>query len=70
MINWTLHFFVVFQGILLGFGLQHKTVEDIERELDLPSSQILGLFNRIIRKVVQVRASFFWNSEQSDLKLS
>lgn len=40
--------------MLLGLGLQHKTVEDLEKELDLPSSQLLGLFNRIIRKVVNV----------------
>lgn len=42
------------QALLLGLGLQHKTLEDLEKELDLPSSQLLGLFNRIIRKVVNV----------------
>lgn len=43
---------IVQSAMLLGLGLQHKTVEDLEKELDLPSSQLLGLFNRIIRKVV------------------
>ncbi|XP_061182821.1 RNA cytidine acetyltransferase-like [Saccostrea echinata] len=43
---------IVQSALLLGLGLQHKTVEDLEKELDLPSSQLLGLFNRIIRKVV------------------
>lgn len=43
-----------FQGLLLGLGLQHRTIEDLEKELDLPASQLLGLFNRIIRKIVQV----------------
>jgi len=38
---------------LLGLGLQHKTVDKLAEELDLPSSQLLGLFNRIIRKSVQ-----------------
>ena len=42
------------QAILLGLGLQHKTVEQLGKEIDLPASQILGLFNRCIRKVVQV----------------
>lgn len=45
--------------MLLGLGLQHKTVEDLEKELDLPSSQLLGLFNRIIRKVVNVSLKRF-----------
>ncbi|KAK3103722.1 hypothetical protein FSP39_021375 [Pinctada imbricata] len=47
------HLSIVQLGILLGIGLQHKTVDDLEKELDLPASQLLGLFNRIIRKVVQ-----------------
>eukprot|EP00731_Ephydatia_muelleri_P006069 Em0003g317a len=37
-------------SILLGMGLQHKTVEVLEKELGLPSSQIMGLFNRSVRK--------------------
>ncbi|XP_017261286.1 RNA cytidine acetyltransferase [Kryptolebias marmoratus] len=41
-------------ALLLGIGLQHKTVERLEKELDLPSSQLMGLFNRLIRKFVQV----------------
>ncbi|XP_031549437.1 RNA cytidine acetyltransferase-like [Actinia tenebrosa] len=40
-------------AILLGIGLQHKSFEDLEKELDLPASQLLGLFNRIARKLVQ-----------------
>ncbi|XP_056137228.1 RNA cytidine acetyltransferase [Lampris incognitus] len=41
-------------ALLLGIGLQHKSVEQLEKEIDLPSSQLLGLFNRLIRKFVQV----------------
>lgn len=40
-------------AILLGLGLQHKTVDDLAKELDLPSSQLLGLFNRLIRRCSQ-----------------
>eukprot|EP00795_Rhopilema_esculentum_P004679 gene4679-20963_t len=40
-------------AILLGIGLQHKRVDELEKELDLPGSQILGLFNRMMKKVTQ-----------------
>ncbi|XP_023271076.1 RNA cytidine acetyltransferase isoform X2 [Seriola lalandi dorsalis] len=40
-------------ALLLGIGLQHKSVNDLEKEIDLPSSQLMGLFNRLIRKFVQ-----------------
>jgi N-acetyltransferase 10 len=38
-------------AILLSIGLQHKEIEQVEEELQLPVSQILGLFNRAIRKL-------------------
>jgi N-acetyltransferase 10 len=38
------------QAILLAVGLQRKSVEDMERELELASSQVLGLFVKIMRK--------------------
>ncbi|XP_059191609.1 RNA cytidine acetyltransferase [Centropristis striata] len=41
-------------ALLLGIGLQHKSVDQLEKELELPSSQLMGLFNRLIRKFVQV----------------
>lgn len=41
-------------ALLLGLGLQHKTIENLEREINLPSSQLMGLFNRLMRKVVQL----------------
>ncbi|KAJ9245938.1 hypothetical protein DTO027B5_7221 [Paecilomyces variotii] len=39
------------QSILLAIGLQRKNIDDIEKELSLPSSQILAMFVKIIRKV-------------------
>ncbi|XP_030767418.1 RNA cytidine acetyltransferase isoform X1 [Sitophilus oryzae] len=39
--------------IMLGLGLQHKTVDALAAELDLPSSQLLGLFNRMMRRCEQ-----------------
>lgn len=41
------------QAILVGLGLQHKTVDELSTEIDLPSTQLLGLFNRTIRKVLE-----------------
>uniref|UniRef100_A0A671X0I9 RNA cytidine acetyltransferase n=1 Tax=Sparus aurata TaxID=8175 RepID=A0A671X0I9_SPAAU len=41
-------------ALLLGIGLQHKSVDQLEKEIELPSSQLMGLFNRLIRKFVQV----------------
>lgn len=39
------------KAIFLALGLQHRTVDDLERELALPSSQILALFNKSMRKI-------------------
>merc|ERR1712240_538161 len=46
-----LHLSVVQLAILVGQGLQHKTVDDLTAELELPASQLLALFNRSIRKL-------------------
>ncbi|KAJ5893311.1 RNA cytidine acetyltransferase [Penicillium taxi] len=39
------------QSILLAIGLQHKSIDDLEKELSLPSGQLLAMFLKIIRKV-------------------
>lgn len=54
-------------AILLGLGLQHKTIEALEKELELPSSQLLGLFNRTMRKVVQCFNSVLESSFDSQV---
>ncbi|VBB26061.1 unnamed protein product [Acanthocheilonema viteae] len=38
-------------AILLGAGLQHKTMDVLVAELDLPVNQLLALFNKAIRKL-------------------
>ncbi|BFZ04227.1 hypothetical protein BsWGS_07266 [Bradybaena similaris] len=48
-----MHLSAVQSTILLSLGLQHKILEDIEKEIELPASQILALFNRSIHKFVQ-----------------
>lgn len=37
---------------MIGLGLQHKDLETLSAELDLPAPQILGLLNRVIRRSV------------------
>ncbi|TFK62642.1 DUF699-domain-containing protein [Pluteus cervinus] len=38
-------------AILLAVGLQRKPIEDIENELQLPVSQALALFGKIVKKI-------------------
>merc|ERR1719329_6789 len=38
-------------AILLGAGLQSKSFEELEKELGLPVSQLLALFNKAVRKM-------------------
>ena len=38
-------------SILLAIGLQRKVLEDIEKELNLPASQLLAMFVKTVRKV-------------------
>uniref|UniRef100_A0A1A8N845 RNA cytidine acetyltransferase n=1 Tax=Nothobranchius pienaari TaxID=704102 RepID=A0A1A8N845_9TELE len=54
-------------ALLLGIGLQHKTVDQLEKELDLPSSQLMGLFNRLIRKFVQTFTSIQEKAIEADM---
>ncbi|KAJ9615289.1 N-acetyltransferase 10 [Cladophialophora chaetospira] len=39
------------QSILLAIGLQRKDLSDIERELNLPSNQLLAMFVKVVRKI-------------------
>lgn len=50
-------------AILMSLGLQHKTVSALEKELGLPSSQILALFNKVVRKF----SALLRNLEEADL---
>merc|ERR1719270_104096 len=52
-----LHLSAVQLALLVGLGLQHKTVDDLATELELPASQLLALFNRSIRKICGVLRS-------------
>lgn len=45
------HMSHVQNAILLSIGLQHNDVDEISVELNLPSTQVLGLFSRSIKKI-------------------
>ncbi|XP_064600007.1 RNA cytidine acetyltransferase-like [Liolophura sinensis] len=55
------------EALLLGIGLQHKMIEDLSKDLDLPVSQLLGLFTRIIRKLVQTFNRVLERSVETEL---
>lgn len=38
-------------------GLQYKTADELAIELELPTTQLLGLFNRTMRKISQYLSS-------------
>ncbi|KAI7866670.1 GNAT acetyltransferase 2-domain-containing protein [Spinellus fusiger] len=40
-------------AILLGVGLQRKSIDDLQKELSLASNQVLALFVKVIRKISQ-----------------
>lgn len=37
-------------AILLAIGLQHKNMDDISKELNLPASQAMAMFSKVVRK--------------------
>ena len=54
-------------ALLLGLGLQHKTLEALELELGLPASQMLALFNKAMRKMVNALSSVHEAAEEATL---
>ncbi|OCB85081.1 DUF699-domain-containing protein [Sanghuangporus baumii] len=47
------HLSALQSSILLALGLQRKTIEEVEAELQLPVSQALALFVKVIRKIAK-----------------
>lgn len=54
---------VIQMALLAGIGLQYKTIEQLETELNLPKSQLLALFNKLIKKIIDVRLAFSFKKE-------
>ncbi|KAF2234433.1 DUF699-domain-containing protein [Viridothelium virens] len=55
------------QALLLAIGLQRKTLEDVEKELGLQTSQLLAMFVKVIRKVSQCFRAIISNELARDL---
>lgn len=53
--------------ILIGLGLQHKEVEELSKEIDLPVGQIMGLFNKALRRIVQYLQNIYEKSVEKTL---
>ena len=53
-------------AILLGLGLQHRTMDDMENDLNLPANQLLALFNKAMRKVTKLFQSVEEHSVEAD----
>jgi hypothetical protein len=60
----------MFQAIILGLGLQCKTVDNLALELELPASQLLGQFNQAIRRCVKYLTGILEHSIKQGLILS
>jgi N-acetyltransferase 10 len=53
---------VIQMALLAAIGLQHKTIDQLEGELNLPQSQLLALFNKSIKKIIDVRVELKSNA--------
>ncbi len=56
-------------------GLHHKSIEDLEKELQLPPNQLLAMFNKVVKKIInlledinvkQINADLFKKSNGHD----
>lgn len=54
-------------AILIGIGLQHKSVEIISNEINLPVGQILALFNKSVRKVTNYIKSLYIKEAEKEI---
>lgn len=51
-------------AILLSIGLQHSDVDQISAQLNLPSTQVLGLFSRSVKKI----SNYFTSLRQKEIE--
>lgn len=41
-------------AILVAIGLQRKSIEELEKDIQLPPNQILAMFNKIVKKIISL----------------
>ncbi|XP_026678334.1 RNA cytidine acetyltransferase [Diaphorina citri] len=56
-------------AILIGLGLQYKTVDTLTKELDIQAQQLLGLFNRTMRRCLTVLSGVMEKSIEESLMM-
>ncbi|KNC72803.1 hypothetical protein SARC_14639 [Sphaeroforma arctica JP610] len=44
---------IIQTALLVAVGLQHRSIDELSIELGLPATQLLALFNRAMRKIVE-----------------
>uniref|UniRef100_A0A8D8M9L1 RNA cytidine acetyltransferase n=1 Tax=Cacopsylla melanoneura TaxID=428564 RepID=A0A8D8M9L1_9HEMI len=54
-------------AIIIGLGLQYKTVDTLTTELDIQAQQLLGLFNRTMRRILGVLSGVMEKSIEHSL---
>jgi hypothetical protein len=54
---------------VIVFVLQCKNVDTLSKELDLPTSQLLGLFNTLLRKMTAALRSIYEKSIEASLNI-
>uniref|UniRef100_A0A0N5CEW9 RNA cytidine acetyltransferase n=1 Tax=Strongyloides papillosus TaxID=174720 RepID=A0A0N5CEW9_STREA len=47
----TIDLTVLQSAILIALGLQHKNIEDVSKEINIPVNQLLALYSKTIRKI-------------------
>jgi N-acetyltransferase 10 len=57
-------------AILLGFGLQYKSLEVIQEELNIPLNQVLAMFNKCVKKVTNYIKGIYETEIEKENKLT
>lgn len=66
----TVHLNAIQSAILVAIGLQHKTVDELSPELNLPVNQILAIFLKGIRTLSEYLDESFLNGMEEDIEES
>ena len=57
-------------ALLIGIGLQHKSIDAVSGELKLPVQQALALFNKMIKKVTKYFKNIYENEIETNRSIN
>jgi N-acetyltransferase 10 len=63
-----LHLSALQAVVVLGMGLQHRDVDDLCAELNLPSNQVLAFFNKTVRKITSILRALVEKDTELELR--